>query len=327
MTRLILAALLASAAPCITRVHAQIPRPQLEALAASLATRLAAACPRAPVGDVAAHAACTRALRAASDLPFAPSLAWGGDQPAQPIKKKQLTVLQGDIYRSLYLSLFWFDGTWSVAHDDRDDTDLIRIGAFFRNDLPPGEFPYPFWHSSDKWSSYETTNQINFYIDSDALAFAITRSTGGNEAARGTPLVHHVPPAFDGNWQWTDGEGHTEPTASLFSNKYRPANPYLQPLDAAYRDLAMGLREGTCLRCHTPANRAGMNRLVLLQTPAHAAAEIDDVLEAVRDGDMPKNDFGAKRALDPQIRDTLLTSGEQFSKLLAQADAWEAQTK
>jgi hypothetical protein len=49
------------------------------------------------------------------------------------------------------------------------------------------------------------------------------------------------------------------------------------------------------------------------------------VLKAVRDGDMPQNDWGAKTALDPQLRATLLSSGEEFSKALSEADQWESQ--
>jgi hypothetical protein len=85
------------------------------------------------------------------------------------------------------------------------------------------------------------------------------------------------------------------------------------------------MRDGSCLRCHSPNNRVDMDRLVLLQTPAHAAAEIKNVLKAVRDGDMPQNDWGLKKTLDPQLRVTLLTSGEEFRKLLSDADQWEAQ--
>ena len=84
------------------------------------------------------------------------------------------------------------------------------------------------------------------------------------------------------------------------------------------------MREGSCLRCHSPNNRAETDRLVLLQTPAHAAAEISNVLKAVRAGDMPQNDWGLRKGLDPALRDVLLDSGEAFSRLLSDADQWEA---
>jgi hypothetical protein len=300
---------------------AQPPNPEL---AARIAGKLAAACPRAAVDDIAAHAACTTALRAMVDLPLAETIAWGADQPNLRLARKQLTNFHGEILRALYLSLFWFDGTWTIAHDERDDVDVIRVGAYFRNRMPPGEFPYPFWHSAAKWADYERANQINFYIDPDGSVFAATRGTGGNEAGRGEKLVHQEPPAFEGRWQWTDDNGQLQPKASLFSNKYSAGNPFLEPLDQAYRSFALQMREGTCIRCHTPNNRAGTDRLLLLQTPAHAASAINDVLKAVRNGDMPQNDWGAKKSLDPQLRAALLSAGEAFSRMLAEADQWEA---
>ena len=306
---------------------AQMPKEKRDALAASMASKLAAVCPRAAPNDSTAHADCTKALRAMTDLPLAESIAWGGAQPHLRLAKKQLTNFHGEIFRALYLSLFWFDGTWSVSHDARDDVDVIRLGAFFRNELPPGEFPYPFWHSDAKWSDYEKNNQLSFYVDPSGHVFAGTRGSDGDETARGYTMVHQPGPSFDGKWQWTDADGHLQPKASLFSNKYSADNPYLAPLDDTYRSFALGMRQGTCLRCHTPSNKAGMDRLVLLQTPAHAAAAINDVLKAVRNNDMPQNDWGTKSPLDDQLRTTLLTAGEAFSKLLAEADQWEAKAR
>ena len=306
---------------------AQPPREKLDALAAGMAAKLAAACPRAAPDDVAAHTGCTRALREMTDLPLADSVAWGGAQPGLRLAKKKLSSFHPEIFRALYLSLFWFDGTWSVEHDARDDVDVIRIGGFFRNGLPPGEFPYPFWHSEAKWSDYETNNRLSFYVDPDGRIFAATRGADGDEAARGYTMLHRAGPAFDGNWQWTDAQGHAQPKVALFADKYSAENPFLAPLDDSYRSFALEMRDGTCLRCHAPGNRSGMDRLVLLQTPAHAAAAIGDVLKSVRNNDMPQNDWGAKRPLDAHLRETLLTSGEAFSKLLGEADAWEVKTR
>lgn len=131
--------------------------------------------------------------------------------------------------------------------------------------------------------------------------------------------MNQAPPPFDGHWVWTDANGE-HPKVSLFSNKYSAANPYLEPLDKSYRVFALAMRDGTCMRCHTPNNRTDANRLVLFQTPAHAAAEIDNVLKVVRNGDMPQNDWGAKSELDPRMRTTLLTSGEAFSKIVSEAN-------
>ena len=290
-----------------------------------MAAKLTTACPRAATDDTVAHTACSKVLRAMTDLPMVAAVAWGGDQPGLRVAKKHLTNFGSEIFRALYLSLFWFDGTWSVSHDDRDDIDIIQIGAFFRNKLPTDEFPYPFWHNADKWSAYEQANQIKFYIDPEGHVFAATRGTGGNEATRGDPLVHQEHPTFDGNWLSTDANGEQHPKVTLFSNKYSRNNPYLELLDKAYRTFALQMRDGTCMRCHTPSNRAEADRLVIFQTPAHAAAEIKNVLKVVRNGDMPQNNWGGKKELDPQLRAAFLTSGEAFSTLLSDADQWESQ--
>jgi hypothetical protein len=114
-----------------------------------------------------------------------------------------------------------------------------------------------------------------------------------------------------------------QPHASLFSANFSAANPVLPALDAAYRDFAINIRQGTCLSCHTPANRAQMDHLVLLQTPMHASGEIDDALKMVRRDDMPRDDIGNRKPLDPQLRAAILQTGEHFRDVLAEAKKWE----
>jgi hypothetical protein len=129
---------------------------------------------------------------------------------------------------------------------------------------------------------------------------------------------------FDGQWQWTDASGQLQPHASLFSNRYSAANPYLPSLEKAYRSFATEARKGTCLECHAPNNKADMDHLVLLQTPMHAAGEIDRVLKEVKNGEMPQDDIGLRKEIDPKIRAAILETGGEFRKELAKADQWEA---
>jgi hypothetical protein len=75
-------------------------------------------------------------------------------------------------------------------------------------------------------------------------------------------------PAFDGKWQWVDSSGQPQPRVSLFWNKYSADNPYVEVPDRTYRDLAVELRDGTCLECHSPNNKQGMGKLVIFQTPS-----------------------------------------------------------
>ncbi len=301
--------------------------PDQTKLAARIAEKLATLCPPAARDDVAAHDKCAAGLRDASFIPFAPEgLLFGGDRPDLRLAKAPLTHLRPAIFQLMYLSLFTFTGHYTVDTDERDHVGVIRIEAYFRNALPPGEFPYPFWHSADKWNAYETANELNFYLNHDGQVFVVTRSAAGSEANRG-PFAHVTPPAFDGHWQWTDASGHTQPRASLFSNKYSAANPYLSPLDKAYRDFAMQARNGTCLNCHAPSNDANMTHLVLLQTPMHASGEIDRVLKEVKNGEMPQDDLGLRKAIDPKLRAAILRTGTVFQEQLAKADRWEAERR
>ena len=304
---------------------AEPPQADLEKLAAAMAAQFSTLCPQARPDDVDAHDKCTAGLRNAFFIPFAPNgLLWGGDQPKLRLAKKQLTHLKPSIFQLLYLSLFTFNGRWSVDADPRENVGVIHLTAYFRNALPPGEYPYPFWHSADKWAAYEAANELKFYLNHDAQVFVVTRSRVGSEAERG-PYAHVTPPAFDGHWQWTDASGHLQPHVSLFSNRYSSANPYLAPLDKAYRDFATQARKATCLSCHAPNNEADMVHLVLLQTPLHASGEIDDVLEQVRSGKMPQDDVGLRKEIAPELRAAILQTGEAFRQALDAADQWEAQ--
>jgi len=294
----------------------------LERLAEHTASVLTSACPKAAPDDMTAFNKCAAALRAESRLPFMAQVLWGGDQASLPIKKKHVTDFQSRIFQELYLPLFYFTGKWAVRHDDVTNADVVRVEAFFRNDLPPGEYPYPFWHSADKWNDYERANEIDFYVDHNEKFFAITRARIGDETARG-PYAHREPPVFDGKWTWRDAQGRMEPKVSLFSSKYSADNPFLRPLDKTYTDLAMQLRDGTCMDCHTPINKAGADHLVIFQTPMHAAGAIGKMLHMVKQGDMPQNEWGEKVPLGDKLKTALLKTGESFRRQLAEADEWE----
>lgn len=302
--------------------RAELTTQQIEHLAADIAGRLAATCPQTAYNDTTSFAACQAAYRRNSPLPFARAVGWGGEQPKLRIAKKQLTQLQSWVFQFLYMALFNFTGRWSVGRDPRENVNYIVVEAYFRNALPPGDYPYPFWHSADKWNAYETANQLKFWFDGNGKIFLVTRSADGTEAHRGA-YAHVTPPTFDGKWQWVDATGKLEPQASLFSNRYSVSNPYLPPLDEAYRTFALNIRDGTCLSCHTPVNKADVNRLVLMQTPVHASGAIDDVLKQVRNGDMPQDDLGLKAHIDPKLRAAILKSGVAFQSALRKADQWE----
>ncbi len=295
---------------------------KLKVQAEALAKSLTAACPVVAYGDEAAFQSCGRALRKMM-LPIEPAIAWGGDQPTKQIKKKTLTHLNSDVFKALYLPLYCFTGRWSLENDKRSHVPIIRVEAYFRNILPFGDYPYPFWHSADKWHAYEASNEIGFYLDSKGLAFIVTRDEAGSEERRGAYTVARTP-AFTGAWQWRDATGRLQPQASLFSARYSQANPYLPALDRSYKAFAMRIREESCLDCHTPANKSEAERLVLLQTPIHASGEINNVIKAVQSKEMPEDDIGLRKDIPADKRAAVLSAAVTFRDQLVLADKWQA---
>ena len=126
---------------------------------------------------------------------------------------------------------------------------------------------------------------------------------------------------------WTDSAGRTQPQVTLFDGLFRSDNPYLPELDKTYRTLALRMRDGQCDSCHVPDNPNSMKRLVLLQTPAHAAGEIERLMKAVREDKMPLDDMGIEQPLEPKAKAALLESGAAFETALRGAKEWEAKRK
>lgn len=290
--------------------------------AGDVAAELAAACPAAGYNQEVAFSACAKALRSMA-LPLEAEVAWGGDQADKPIRKKTLTHLSGKTFQTMYLPLFAFTGRWSLDEDKRSHTTIVRLEAYFRNALPAGDFPYPFWHAADKWAAYEAANEIRLYLNGAGRAFIITRGAAGSNDRRGA-YDHVQTPAFSGKWQWQDAAGTLQPSASLFATRYQPANPYLPDLDEAYRAFALRMRDQSCLNCHTPLNTAEADRLVLLQTPMHAAGEIDNVIKAVNGKEMPQDDIGLPKDIPAADRAAILGAAVAFRDELRLADGWEA---
>lgn len=302
---------------------------KLVTLARELATNLSRACPHSANDnhDTEAFKSCAEVLKTATFLPFAHDMMWGGDQANLPMKKRHLTHLNPTVFQSMYLPLITFTGKWSVVHDDRANLDVIKLEAFFRNELPAGEYPYPFWHSAAKWNAYETMNQVNFYLNDKGEIFVGTRGDTGSNNARGQ-YSHVAHETFEkDHWQWTDANGKAQPEVTLFSARYAADNPHLPRLDQTYRAFAMEMREGSCTGCHNPANPADATTLTLLQTPAHAAAEIDRVIDQVEKGEMPQDDIGLRKEIDPKLRAAILRTAVAFRDELAAANEWELKAR
>ena len=63
---------------------------------------------------------------------------------------------------------------------------------------------------------------------------------------------------------------------------------------------------------------------MLLQTPAHAAGEIQRLMKAVREDKMPRDETDIEQPLDDQLKSALLESGAAFEAVVQNAKDWEA---
>lgn len=297
-------------------------------VAASLAQELAAQCPLAAPGSQAAFDACRQALfqpgsQLRQNLPD--FVLWGRQRdPQRSLKDTNLTQFGPDVLSGMYLSLFMFNGQHTVNYVESEGLYQIRVKTAFRNRLAPGQFPYPFWHEEEKWSMYQQANEILLWWDAKSERIKVAQFTvhGANAPLLAVDMLK--PYAFTGQWMWTDDQGRTQPKVTVFDGLFKPDNPYLNPLDGAYKALALRLREGQCNECHVPNNPDKSKRLVLLQTPAHAGAEIKRLIKSVQNDRMPRDEAGIEQPLPQHTKTALLRDSETFDKLYDAAKQWEA---
>jgi hypothetical protein len=300
---------------------------QIAQMASEVALELQQVCPPASPSDQAAFDRCRSSLFGDSALRrgLAPRLLWGrrNQDAGAALKDTKLTQFAPDVIAGLYLSLFMYSGEYSTEYVERERLYLIRLRAGFRNLLPPGQFPYPFWHDEAKWGVYQAANSVLLWVNPKTAKIVIGQFT---ERGSDSPVVSTQPiwPKFDGNWMWMDKEGRIQPRVTLFDGLFRQDNPYLSKLDFTYRTLALRMRDAQCDKCHAPNNPLPMRRLVLMHTPAHAAGEIDRLMTAVREDRMPLDDNGIEQPLGPALKRALLESGGAFEELVKAAKDWEA---
>jgi len=301
---------------------------QIAQMASEVALELQQICPPASPSDQAAFDRCRRSLFGDSALRrnLAPRLLWGrrNQDAGAALKDTNLTQFAPDVIAGLYLPLFMFSGEYSTEYIERERLYLIRLRAGFRNLLPPGQFPYPFWHEEAKWGVYQAANSVLLWVNPKTAKIVIGQFTERGSASA-VVSAQPISPKFDGNWMWMDKEGRIQPRVTLFDGLFRQNNPYLQQLDLTYRTLALRMRDAQCNNCHVPNNPWKMRRLVLLHTPAHAAGEISRLMTAVREDRMPlEEDSGIEQPLEPALKRALLESGGAFEQLVKAAKDWEA---
>jgi hypothetical protein len=300
---------------------------QIAQTASEIALELQQICPPASPSDQAAFDKCRHSLFGDSALrrSLAPRLLWGrrNQDAAAALEDTNLTQFAPDVIVGLYFPLFMYSGEYSTEYVERERLYVIRLRAGFRNLLPPGQFPYPFWHQEAKWGAYQAANSVLLWVNPKTAKIVIGQFT---ERGSDGPLVatHPISPKFDGQWMWMDKEGRIQPRVTLFDGLFRQDNPYLPKLDSTYRTMALRMRDAQCDSCHVPNNPMPMRRLVLLHTPAHAAGEVARLLKAVREDRMPLDDAGNEQPLEPGLKRALLESGVAFEQLVGAAKAWEA---
>lgn len=314
-----------------TDQRSAIPNPRSDGPRAdidAIARELIAASPVADDSDAAARDAaaarlgeCKALLGATGDL-----VLWGGFHPAQgydpeayvldqfdPLTPRyQLTELNPLVWTRLYLSTYMFPGPYEVRREG--GVTVLDVEARFRKGMDAGEYPYPFWHSPNKWTAYVNTERVYFI-------FKHGRLIGGMRKSPPDASVPLAKKRWDGRWHWTDASGEPQPRVALYSYIFSKDNPYVAGLDASYRALESDLRAHVCTDCHAPNNMGHMNDLLLLNFPNQALAARDSILEVIDENRMPP---GSKLAgehagiADPADRARLRELAKAF---VDQADA------
>jgi hypothetical protein len=300
---------------------------RVERLVATIAQEAATLCPLSDPGDQEALDRCRSALF--KDSYFKRSLArivlWGRPSPVPGVRLKDTTLTQfgAEVLSGLYLPMFMFNGRYQVAYDTTEGRYRARVEGLFRNNLLPGQYPYPFWHDATKWNDYQRANGITLWIDPYTSKIVVGQFSRQGGADPRLSTASRTPPVFDGKWMWVDDKGEPQPKPTLFVGLFREDNPHLDQLQTTYKDLALAMRNATCNNCHAPDNPEKMKRLVLFQTPAHAAGEISRVMAAVQSNRMPLDEIGIEKELDAATKAVLLKYGAAFESTVKAAYAWE----
>ena len=125
------------------------------------------------------------------------------------------------------------------------------------------------------------------------------------------PQVAHT---WSGQWQWQVGNVQM-PYVSLYAYLFSPSNPNTERLDSAYRSLAEGLRNQSCLMCHSPDNYAAITPLEFFNYPNQALAARNSIIARLNTNNMPPaaNDSGLPAGIASDAdRQELITLAQEF---------------
>src|SRR5262249_55622129 len=104
---------------------------------------------------------------------FGKTILWGGmgaSKALDPDLGKTLTELDPRVWRALYLSVFMYPGAHSITR--KEGYSVLQMDCAFRNELDPGDYPYPFWHSAGKWRSYQLAKGVMILFQNGKIVAA-----------------------------------------------------------------------------------------------------------------------------------------------------------
>lgn len=309
-----------------------LPKPVEASLAERIAKRVIEACPMADPSDPRARdeaaerlAACTELLEAAGGR-----ILWGGWHPDQGYDPDayrltetsrddffQLTEFYPLVWAKLYLSTFMFPGTYEIHQEGR--LTVLSLDAKFRSELDAGEYPYPFWHSPNKWTAYVNCEKVLMIFEPGRLVASMRKSPD--------PVsLRLIKRPWDTKWDWTDSAGQFQPRVALYSYLFSKNNPHVAELDRSYREMANAFRENDCMSCHEPDNRSRINDLLLLNYPNQALIARRTLVAVLEDNQMPPGNRIAQEPTgiqDKAVLDHLIRLARAFERAADAAFAYE----
>jgi hypothetical protein len=295
---------------------AQAPNDQT--LAEQIAQGIIAACPIASPNDERARDQSADQLTRFSLLRDAlrDPIFWGAQTPGKSYQAEdnQTTRFNTLVWRGMYLSLFMFTGEFQIER--MAEYTIVHMPCRFRNELDPGAYPYPFWHSQKKWESYQRAIEVRLVIENGKIV-------GGYRSAEQDPVRSHISREWDGRWRWTDAGGNEMPYVALYQWLFSPSNPHVAGLDAAYRAFEAEARPQNCVLCHSPANPVEMNPLRLLNYPNQALTVRHEIVGRLVQNSMPPPGGIANRVQ----RKKLIALAKQFAELGDKALEYERELK
>jgi hypothetical protein len=292
-------------------------------IAQRVAAALADACPMAAPSDEAARAQCAAKL---SDDKYLASvmknpILWGGQKAGTSYhpEESNMNWFNTYVWRRMYVSLMMFPGG-NTIEQTTDGLTVVHMAVQFRNELEMGSYPYPFWHSASKWTAYQLAREFLIIIQ-DGKWIGSMRSV--DQDATRTQVAH----TWSGNWQWDVG-GVQMPYVSLYAYLFSPSNPNTERLDSAYRALSDGLRNQSCMMCHSPDNHSGITPLEFFNYPNQALSARNSIIARLQQNTMPPaaNDLGLPTGIGSDAdRQELIALAQEFKAAGDAALAYEGE--